>query len=115
MEKIKLQVPSNPLYLQTLRLTASSVANTMNFDIDQLEDIKVIVSEIYTYLIPFNEKINVKFKAQGSQLKIAFCKNNMGNVEGLSQVDFEMKKQILEALSDGFEMKDDKITVIIKK
>ncbi|MCL2665560.1 MAG: ATP-binding protein [Defluviitaleaceae bacterium] len=50
-ETIKLSFPVNPAYVSSARLTASSIANRMGFDIDEIEDIKTAVSEACTYII----------------------------------------------------------------
>jgi len=48
---IELGLPLNPAYVSAARLTASSIANRMGFDIEDIEDIKAAVSEACTYLI----------------------------------------------------------------
>jgi serine/threonine-protein kinase RsbW len=48
---IKLSFPVNAAYVSSARLTASSIANRMEFDIDEIEDIKTAVSEACTYII----------------------------------------------------------------
>ncbi|MDR1664696.1 MAG: ATP-binding protein [Clostridiales bacterium] len=49
--RIKLSFPVNAAYVSSARLTASSIANRMSFDIDEIEDIKTAVSEACTYII----------------------------------------------------------------
>ncbi|MDR3071960.1 MAG: ATP-binding protein [Clostridiales Family XIII bacterium] len=48
---IKLIVPGKPEYVGTVRLTVSSVANKVGFDIEAIEDIKVAVSEACSNII----------------------------------------------------------------
>jgi len=48
---IKLSFPINAAYVSSARLTASSIASRMNFDVDEIEDIKAAVSEACTYII----------------------------------------------------------------
>lgn len=50
-DDIELKLPVNPAYVSAARLTASSVANRMGFNIEDIEDIKAAVSEACTYLI----------------------------------------------------------------
>ncbi|NLK21780.1 MAG: histidine kinase [Epulopiscium sp.] len=52
---IELALPLNPAYVSAARLTASSIANRMGFDIEAIEDIKAAVSEACTYLIKQNQ------------------------------------------------------------
>jgi serine/threonine-protein kinase RsbW len=48
---IKLTIPCKPEYVGTVRLTVSSVANRIGFDIDAIEDMKIAVSEACTNII----------------------------------------------------------------
>ena len=50
-EYIRLSFPVNAAYVSSARLTASSIANRIRFDIDEIEDIKTAVSEACTYII----------------------------------------------------------------
>jgi len=51
IENIQLSLPVNAAYVSAARLTASSIANRMSFDIDEIEDVKAGVSEACTYII----------------------------------------------------------------
>lgn len=46
MDKISIQLPAISDYLPTIRMTASTVASNMGFDIEEVEDIKLAVSEL---------------------------------------------------------------------
>lgn len=48
---IRLSFPVNPAYVSSARLTVSSIANRIRFDVDEIEDIKTAVSEACTYII----------------------------------------------------------------
>ena len=50
-EVIELSLPVNAAYVSAARLTASSIANRLGFDIDEMEDVKAAVSEACTLLI----------------------------------------------------------------
>lgn len=50
-ETIKMEITTNPDYVSIIRLTASGIANKMGFPIDDIEDIKVAVSEACTNAI----------------------------------------------------------------
>lgn len=115
MDNIKIELPSNPQYLQMLRLSTASIANKVGFDIDKVEDIKVVVSEIFTYLLPDNDRILVNFDLSENGLNINFARNKVEKEEGLNDASFEIKKQILLYLSDDLQLEDEKITVIMNK
>jgi serine/threonine-protein kinase RsbW len=48
---LRLTVPGKPDYVGTMRLTLSSIASNMGFDIESIEDIKVAVSEACTNIV----------------------------------------------------------------
>lgn len=104
-EKIKLSFPVNAAYVSSARLTASSIANRMGFDIDEVEDIKTAVSEACTYII---KTINA---AAHSYFEINFILGkdvmevNMVTQGSLSapQPD-EMSLLMIRALVDEFDM-----------
>ena len=45
MEKISIKIPANSLYIKSLRLFAASLASDLGFNIEEVEDIRVVVSE----------------------------------------------------------------------
>ena len=51
LERIELSLPANAAYVSTARLTASSIASRLEFDFDEVEDIKAAVSEACTYIL----------------------------------------------------------------
>lgn len=50
-ENIELTMPINAAYVSAARLTASSIANRLGFNIEEIEDIKAAVSEACAYII----------------------------------------------------------------
>jgi serine/threonine-protein kinase RsbW len=47
---LKFSVPGKPEYVGVVRLAVSSAANTAGFDVEDIEDIKVAVSEVCTHI-----------------------------------------------------------------
>ena len=45
MDKIILQIPAKPEYASVLRLTTAAVASQINASIEDIEDLRVAVSE----------------------------------------------------------------------
>lgn len=115
MDNIKLDLPSNPKYIQMLRLSTLSLANKAGFDIETSEDLQVVVSEIFTYLITDNDRINVSFNLYDDKINIDFSREKTEKEEGLNDASFELKKQILLHLTDELLLEDDKITVLVNK
>lgn len=83
---IELGLPINPAYVSAARLTASSIANRMGFNIEEIEDIKAAVSEACTYLIKRNlhstsKMFQIQFKLinQGLEINLTSEKNTANN------------------------------------
>ncbi len=102
-EQIKLTLPVNAAYVSAARLTASSVANRLNFDIEEIEDIKVAVSEACTYIIKnpcfsSNDNFKIEFNMAKDSIKINL------SVESDKEVDIdddEMSLRVITALMNN--------------
>ena len=46
MDKISVQIPASPAYLQVVRLIAAGLASRLGFTIDEIEDLKIGVDEL---------------------------------------------------------------------
>lgn len=114
-DKIELKLPSKPEYISLIRLTASSVANNMNLNIDEIEDIKVCISEACTNVLNFNHtgEINVVFNLKEDGLYI-----DINDVLEDIPEDLEDAKQgqmgllIINSLMDKVDFKDSHITMV---
>lgn len=79
-ETIKMEITSNPDYVSIIRLTTSAVANKIGFSADEIEDIKVAISEACTNAIKHSEddKFNIEFKILHNGLNIEIRDNGKG-------------------------------------
>jgi len=59
---IRLTIPSKPDYISVVRLTSSSIASKLGLSIDEIEDIKVSLSEACTNALTRTDEINIKFE-----------------------------------------------------
>lgn len=50
MDKISVQIPASPAYLQIVRLIAAGLASRLGFTIDEIEDLKIGVDELSAYM-----------------------------------------------------------------
>lgn len=50
---IKISMPTDPKFISVIRMTASSIANQIGFNIEEIEDIKIAVSEASTNVIKY--------------------------------------------------------------
>ena len=54
-ETIKMEISANPDFVSIIRLTTSGIANKIGFSIDDIEDMKVAVSEACTNAIKHSD------------------------------------------------------------
>ncbi len=94
-EQVKLSIPAQAPYLSVVRLTASSLATTLGFDIEMLEDIRVCVSEACNNVMERQDEIELRFTAKENHLSI--------DVDGFSEPQSEASKMgmlIIQSLMD---------------
>jgi serine/threonine-protein kinase RsbW len=86
-------------------MTAASIGSKMNFNIDDVEDIKVIVSEISIFFINYLKEdqngFEIVFQIHSDRLEIVFSDLNTGE---LVVDEDDLSLMIIESLSDDFQM-----------
>lgn len=107
---IELGLPINPAYVSAARLTASSIANRMGFNIEEIEDIKAAVSEACTYLIKRNlhsssKMFNIQFKLINSTLEINLSSEKPREIKNIYDDD-TLGIMMIEALMDKIFVSD---------
>jgi serine/threonine-protein kinase RsbW len=96
LETIKMEVTSNPEYVSIIRLTVSGIANKIGFSLDDIEDIKVAVSEACTNAIKhsLDDKFLVQFSVLENGLTIEVEDKGTGyDVESLQEPDLTNPKE----------------------
>ncbi len=113
LETIKMEVTANPEYVSIIRLTVSGIANKVGFSLDDIEDIKVAVSEACTNAIKHSsdEKFLVQFSVIDNGLIIEIEDKGTGyDVELLKDPDLANPKEsglglfIIKTLMDEVSM-----------
>lgn len=95
-ETIKMEITSNPEYVGIIRLTTSGIANKIGFSIDDIEDMKVAVSEACTNAIKHsNDDIfYITYTMLQNGLTIEISDKGEGyNIENIPQPDLENPKE----------------------
>lgn len=95
-ETIKMEIPANPDYVSILRLTTSGIANKLGFSMDDIEDMKVAVSEACTNAVKHSEdnKVNIIFNLLENGIEIEIQDNGKGyNVDSISIPDLSNPKE----------------------
>lgn len=95
-ETIKMEVIANPEYVSIIRLTVSGLANKVGFSLDDIEDIKVAVSEACTNAIKhsLDDKFLVQFTILDNGLAIEVQDKGKGyDVDSLQEPDLTNPKE----------------------
>lgn len=128
---ISLTLPNSAEFVSVARLTLSGIANRMGFNFDEIEDLKVAMSEACTNALKHGSDINtskyiVNYIMYANQLEIDVCDEGSGfDINMVSDPDLENPKDnglglyIIKTLMDEVEVvsKENNGTIIrmIKK
>ena len=120
---ISMNMSVNPDFVSVIRLTLSGVASRIGFSLDDIEDMKVCVSEACTNAIKHSKKdeFQVKFYVYPDRLTIEVLDDGIGyDVDSLASPDLKNPKTsglgifIIKTLMDEVEIKScDKCGTII--
>lgn len=103
--KITIEIPAIKDYSRILRLAAAGAADACGFDVDIIEDVKVIVSEVFGSILETGGNGAVfSFMPHAGKLEIGIrtC-NNEPVLKGAN----EMTLPILQALAGSVETSDE--------
>ena len=106
MEKITITIPSNKKYIKSIRLFTASLASDLGFDIEQVEDLRVVVSEAINYKIS-DQDITIEFLPEDKNLAIKV----IGKDKSLDERALNMRNLILEELADEVNISEDSIEI----
>ena len=113
-ETIKMEIASNPQYVSVIRLTTSGIANKIGFCLEDIEDIKVAVSEACTNAIKhsLDNKFSVEYTIFENGLTITIIDSGKGyDVDSIDVPNLEEPKEsglglfIIQSLMDELEIK----------
>ena len=113
-ETIKMEIASNPQYVSVIRLTTSGIANKIGFCLEDIEDIKVAVSEACTNAIKhsLDNKFSVEYTIFENGLTITIIDSGKGyDVDSIDVPNLEEPKEsglglfIIQSLMDEVEIK----------
>lgn len=110
-DTIKLIVPNKKDYLSIIRLTASAIASKLGFNIEELEDVKVLIGEanIITLCSENTNQLEIEFKIKEKSLEILIKLDGQLNKEILEKEEVVMSKMIIESLSDEVDYSENSI------
>ncbi|HBC30561.1 MAG TPA: hypothetical protein DC024_04855 [Clostridiales bacterium] len=118
MDEILLKIPKKSEYMSTIRLTSSALSNLKGFNIDEIEDIKVIISEICTFFIKnlslSTEELEISYQVFPNKIIVTVADLNAGEISEDSLND-DMSVMIIESLSDNFNYDLNNKTITFEK
>ena len=118
MDKIKIEIPKKSEFISCIRLTTSSISNNYNLDIDKIEDMKVIVSEICIFFInnikKNNEPFLIEYFLESDKIKISVTDKNDEKLSDKSNLDSEMFSLIIDSLADNYNIDYDKNKIVFE-
>ena len=116
---LHLVLPTKSEFVSTARLTASSVANRVGFNIDEVEDIKVAVAEVCNIILSkVGDEISqykISFEINSDNLEITFTggETELGCFDGA--VENEYGLYIMKALMDSVELCNNNHSIVMTK
>jgi len=109
MDSVYLRVPAKPEYMLVIRLTTSAVASRAGFDVDEIEDIKMAVSEAGTFVMNQDRGVDwleLTFKVdkeEGIWIDIFASESHHPSEPFSGGEQSELSFYIMESLMDGVE------------
>ena len=110
MDTISLTIPPKTIYLKSMRLLAASLASDIGIDIEEVEDIRVVVSEAINYKMS-DRNIKINFYTKENLMKVEV----IGKDREIEEENLKIKQIILEQLADKVEVVEDKIILTKEK
>jgi serine/threonine-protein kinase RsbW len=103
MDTVSIKVPALPAYVQVVRLVAAGLASRLGFTLDEIEDLKIAVDELASYLIGTQGRdgtLEIRFAVLEDALEI----HGEGHLAGDPKVRSELtefSRVILASVTDA--------------
>lgn len=114
MDKIFVKIPSEKKYISTVRLSISSIANTISMNIENIEDLKVSISEVMNLFVDESEFFEISMDVFEDKVAIEVMPD-------VFQMDIQEKEEnkfallILENLVDKVEFREKSVLLVKNK
>lgn len=118
MEKecINLVVPRKPEYVGVVRLTTSAIANNVGFNIDEIDDIRVAISEACTNAMESNiDNLSIQYRVSKGEIDIDVKGVIDVNDDNISCKERKLGIMIIKSLMDHVRFTDEGINMIKKQ
>jgi len=114
---ITLTLPPIPTMVRVGRLTASSIASLSDMSIDDIDDVKIAVSEMITVLIQSGSRTTITLRFETSANEFAVEASTPTPASDLGRNDLALAIAVLDAVADEHHVAstDDRIMIRIVK
>ena len=94
---ITMYLPTNPEYVSVARLTVSAISNTIGFNVEEIEDIKIALSEACANAIRHSQKdtFSLHFELEPGKLTIQVSDQGVGFDKN------EVKEPVIEEMKES--------------
>lgn len=114
MDKIFVKIPSEKKYISTVRLSISSIANTIAMDIECIEDLKVSVSEVMNLFVDESNFFEISIAVIEDKIEIEVLPDiSISEIQQKEENKFALL--ILENLVDKIEFKEKSVLLVKNK
>lgn len=112
---VMLTIPNKPDYISLVRLTSSSIASKLGFNLEEIEDIKVSIGEACINSLQFCHKDTISIIYESDldkmMIKVSNCKANIPEIIE-EKKDRELGILIIKSLMDKVDFTDEGIEMI---
>ena len=114
MDKIFVKIPSEKKYISTVRLSISSIANTIAMDIENIEDLKVSISEVVNLFVDEGNFFEISIAVIEDKIEIEVLPDvSISEIQQKEENKFALL--ILENLVDKIEFKEKSVLLVKNK
>lgn len=114
MDKIFVKIPSEKKYISTVRLSISSIANTIAMDIECIEDLKVSISEVMNLFVDECSFFEISIAVIEDKIEIEVLPDvSISEIQQKEENKFALL--ILENLVDKIEFKEKSVLLVKNK
>ena len=110
---IRLRLPAEQFSRQLIRLAVYLVASRMDFDLSQLEDLRIAIDEASNYAVihsPSDTTILVEIEPLKEYLEIVLSSQLAENGESRSVMPESFSRMIMESVVDAVDLNRDETT-----
>ena len=114
MDKIFVKIPSEKKYISTVRLSISSIANTISMNIENIEDLKVSISEVMNLFVDEGNFFEISIAVIEDKIEIEVVPDiSISEIQQKEENKFALL--ILENLVDKIEFKEKSVLLVKNK